>query len=214
MDYKIDDELIKTRQNGYIKFWGREPDSVAHQTDDEIPHVDVYRFPSVKSKKKRLNDLVVYISGGMSDIPMPNMDDFDDCYKYAEIVTYAYEPLITNSGDSDFISWICHWMAHYPFSEETPLLCGETFDWENPIVPDSQMEGFYFAHPPFIDREKLLKHSVTAKALIYLVPISRLEMNFRLDNGVEALLTHFEESEVNPVFDLSRLCSMSDSKEK
>ncbi len=193
---------------------GREPDSVAHQTDDEIPHADVYQFPSVKSRKKPLNDLVVYISGGMSDIPMPNMEDFDDCYKYAEIVTYAYEPLITISGDSDFISWICHWIAHYPFSEDTRLLCGETFDWGKPIVPDSQMEGFYFAHPPFIDREKLLKHSVTAKVLIYLVPISLLEMNFRLDNGVEALLTHFEECEVDPVFDLSRPCSMSGSKER
>lgn len=206
MTYKQNNKLIGDREDGIASFWGREPDLVLHQTDEEIPHIDTYRFPIVETEECPLFDLVVYMTGGMSDLSMPHMDDFEDDAKYAEITSYAYEPMMTQSGKTDFIGWMCGWMAHYPFNQNTYFLPGQTFDWGKPIVPNSDMHGFYFAHPPFIDQNKLKTATRTAKALIHLVPISKNEIEFKNNNGTDALLELFGEKKVNPVFDLSRKC--------
>jgi len=71
-DYQINTARIAYRQDGYQSFWGREPDLILHQTDDAIPHIDTYRFPIVDGAL--LGDCVVYLTGGMSDIPQPGTD--------------------------------------------------------------------------------------------------------------------------------------------
>jgi hypothetical protein len=209
MRYDKHEDIILARETGYCRFWGRDTDEVAHQTDDAIPHIDVFRFPVVNDPESTLNDLTIYITGGMSDVPMPAMDISNQHLRHAEITAYAYEPMYTESGKSDFIAWLCHWMAHYPFDNNTYFARGQTFDWGKPIIPGSKMEGFYFAKPPFVDYEMLMKVSITAKAFIHLVPISRPEMEYALSNCPGALLDLFGKKEVMPIFDLNRKCSMS-----
>ena len=209
MTYSPNSKTIEDREDGLSVFWGREPDLVLHQTDEEIPHIDTYRFPIVENNECPLFDLVVYMTGGMSDLIMPKMEDFEEEAKYAEITTHAYGPLMTQSEKTDFIGWLCGWMAHYPFNQDTYFIPGQTFDWGKPIIPESDMHGFYFANPPFIDQEKLKSATGTATALIHLVPISKLEIEFKNTNGTEALLELFGKEEVNPVFDLSRKCTLN-----
>ena len=74
MEYQQNDVVIREREIGITQFWGREPDLVLHQNDDEIPHIDTYRFPIVEKEDCPLNDLVIYMTGGMSDLEMPTME--------------------------------------------------------------------------------------------------------------------------------------------
>jgi hypothetical protein len=196
-------DLIHRRLNGYVKFWGRKTDIVGCQSDDEIPHVDIYRFPRVETKAIMAH-AVVYVTSGMSDLPMPNTEELDKAFRYAEITAYARQPLMTDSGESDFISWMCHWFAHYPFRTKTHFLPGQTFDYGKSIISGSEMEGFYFANTPFIDRKKLSRASVTAKTFLHLIPISRKEMELKLNEGADALLDLFGKVSMDPLFDLSR----------
>ena len=201
--YMINDQTIKRRAIGYESFWGRVPDVVGHQTDQEVPHIDVYRLPKVQADVP-MGNTVVYITGGMSDLPMPNTEDLEDASRYIEITAYANDPIMTDSGKADFVAWACHWLAHYPFRENTYFLPGQTFDWGGPIIPGSHMEGFYFANTPFVDRLALSQASVTGKTFIHVVPISRAEIDLKLKKGTDSLLKLFEKKALEPFFDLSR----------
>lgn len=210
MKYKPSAEVIDARQDGMALFWKREPDFIFHETDKQTPHVDTYRFPPVDDDQAPLLSLYVYMTGGMSDLEMPGMEGFDESMKRAEITAYAIEPLMAESGESDFIANICRWMAHYPFDQKTYFFPGQTFDCGRPIIPESQMQGFYFSKIPFVEKDLLSKAIVTATSFVHLVPISRAELELAHTEGAEALLKLFREVRANPLFDLTRACFLSD----
>jgi hypothetical protein len=201
--YMINDQMIKRRAIGYESFWGRVPDVVGHQTDEEVPHIDVYRLPKVQANVPMGNALV-YITGGMSDLPMPNTEDLEDALRYIEVTAYANHPIMTDSGKADFVAWLLHWLAHYPFRQTTYFLPRQTFDWGGPIIPGSHMEGFYFANTPFVDRGALAQASVTAKAFVHVIPITRAEIDLKLAKGSESLVGLFGKKRIEPFFDLNR----------
>lgn len=116
--------------------------------------------------------------------------------------------ILADSKKMDFIAWICSWMAHYPFENSKCFLVGQTFCWGKPITTGSDMCEFYFASPPFIDLESLAQRRVTAESFIHLIPISRAEINFKLEYGLYELLRLFGRNKFEPVFDLNRKCLM------
>src|SRR5262249_45773378 len=157
--------------DAYHEFWQRKPDLVLHQTDNAVPHIDTYRFP--KKEGARVGDCIVYLTGGMSDLVQPGSAGYDEAFQRMEVSAYAPTVILNNSGNADFIGWIVGWMAHYPFEQNTCFLQGQTFDWGKPMIPGSDMHGFYFAHIPFVDEKDLCDQSGTAKSILHLVTISK-----------------------------------------
>ena len=208
--YTIDNHRVIYREDGYIDFWGRKYDSVLHQTDSAVPHIDTYRFPMEEDAP--VGDCIVYLTGGMSDLPQPGTEEYDEEFQRMEISTFAEKVVMNQSGKIDFIGWVVGWMAHYPFEQNTYFLPGQTFDWGKPITPESEMHGFYFARLPFVNQEQLCELSGTAKSIIHLVTLSKAELDFKLEHGADALLEHLGECGVPPFFDLSRRCSLSPSE--
>lgn len=88
---------------------------VLHQTDDAIPHIDTYRFP--KAAGAAVGDCLVYLTGGMSDLPQPGTEDYDEEFQRLELSAYAPEVVMTDSSKTDFIGWVIGWMSHYPFEQ-------------------------------------------------------------------------------------------------
>ena len=201
MDYRIDTDRIQYREEGYRDFWGCEPDLVLHQTDAEIPHIDVYRFPPVPNSE---SDYYVYLSGGMSDLVQPGTEPYDLSYQRVEVSLFSKKLITTHTGKTDFLGWICGWMAHYPFNQKTYFVPGQTFDWGSPIVENSEMCGFYFAHLPWHDAHALCEASGTAKNLVHLIPLSARELEFTSKEGKEALLEVLERGRVSPICDFGR----------
>jgi hypothetical protein len=202
MSYEVDTSRISRREDGYTDFWRREPDLILHQTDEAVPHVDVYRFPPVENSPEE--DYYVYVSGGMSDLVQPGTDSYDVTYQRVEVSLFSKERIMTNSGKTDFLGWICGWMAHYPFNQKTYFAAGQTFDWGRPLVDGSAMHGFYFAHLPLHDEDALCAAIGTARSFIHLIPISKAEIDYAKSHGKEKLLTILERFGVPPWFDLKR----------
>jgi hypothetical protein len=205
-DYAVDESRIAYREDGYHEFWGREPDLILHQTDEAVPHIDTYRFP--KADSGIAGDCIVYLTGGMSDLPQPGTEEYDQEFQRVELSTYASEIVMTDSGKTDFLGWILGWMAHYPFEQDTYFLHGQTFDWGKPLTPNSEMHGFYFADIPFVDESELCRQSGTARSILHLVTLSKAELDFRLEHGTEMLLELLERHRVPPFFDLQRRCTI------
>ena len=198
-------DRISNRERGYVEFWRREPNLILHQTDAATPHIDVYRFaPLVDSEE----DYYVYLSGGMSDAVQPLTKDYDDSFQRAEISLFSQRLVMTDSGKTDFLGWVCGWLAHYPFEQKTYFSTGQTFDWGSPLVEGSAMHGFYFARLPWHDEAKLCELSGSAKSIIHLIPLSKAELEFAKAHGKEKLLTILERFGVSPLFDLERPSSL------
>lgn len=204
---ETEEETLDPREKGMARFWGRAPDLILQQADDALPHVDTYRFPAMDEAAGAgapAGSYLVYMTAGMSDAVLPGTSEFEEFYQRIEITAYAREPIPMDSGESDYIAWICGWLAHFPFHKETYFMHGETFDWGEPLVPGSQMEGFYFARPPFVDNDDLAAATLTAGSFIHLIPISRAELLFKEERGIEAFLALLERHDVQPIFDLAR----------
>jgi len=198
-------DRISCRERGYIEFWNRDPNLILHQTDDAVPHIDVYRFPPTAGSER---DYYVYLSGGMSDAVQPLTETYDESFQRTEISLFSQRPLMTDSGKTDFLGWICGWLAHYPFEQKTYFAAGQTFDWGSPLVEGSNMHGFYFAHLPWHDEAKLCALSGSARSIIHLIPLSKAELDFAKAHGKEKLLTILERFGVTPLFDLERPSSL------
>ena len=205
-EYILDDARIAYREDGYVDVLGREPDLVLHQTDEAIPHIDTYRFP--KAEGFPVGDCIVYLTGGMSDLPQSKTEDYDEESQKIELSAYSQEAQMTDSGETDFIGWILGWMAHYPFEQDTCFLQGQTFDWGKPLTPTSAMHGFYFAAIPFIDGDDLCRKSGTASSILHLVTLSKAELELSYERGVDELLETLQRSGVTPFFDLRRQCTI------
>ncbi len=202
-DYRIDEDLITRRGDNYVTLWGREPDFVCHQSDQEIPHIDIFRFPPTDGDSP-LGALNVYMSGGMADVSMPVPDEYENVPANIELTAYSEEVIMNNSGKMDFICMILHWLAHYPLKEGTFFASSQTFNIGSPIIPGSEMTAYYFARTPIVSADALFAFTPNATGFIHLIPISESERALAVEQGSEELLKLFEEHSLQPLFDLKR----------
>jgi hypothetical protein len=203
--YALDNELVARRGRLYAQLWGREPDFVCHQTDAEVPHIDVYRFPPTHEESCPVSFRNVYITAGMSDVPMSVPDRLADSIpSRIEISAYSDEVIMMENGKADFICTILHWMAHHPFRQSTFFASSQTFQVGRPIIPQSEMTAYYFAQTPIVDAGKLFDHTPKAEGFVHLVPISEAERRLAVEAGSKKLLELFHNHGVNPDFDLKR----------
>jgi hypothetical protein len=202
-NYNMDEELIEKRGDGYVTLWGRDADFVCHQSDQEVPHIDIFRFPPTDADVP-LNALNVYMSGGMADVSMPIPDEYENVPANIEITAYSEEVIMNDSGKMDFICMILHWLAHYPLRENTFFASSQTFNIGSPIIPDSEMTAYYFAQTPIIPADDLFAFTPNATGFIHLIPISEPERVLAVNQGSGELLKLFNEHKMSPLFDLKR----------
>lgn len=196
------DGVVRRRELQYFRVWQRQADSVAHQTDDEAPHVDVYRFPPTRKPWAPARKLNVYLTGGMSTRAMVVPDQVD-MPRRIELAAYASE-IIRNAAGVDYIAWWLHFLAHFPFRQGGFLAPMHTVSAPEPLAPSSEMVGFCFAIPPGVDVAALTRATITADLVLQVVPITKSERDLAEREGPEALLDRFDRSGVPPYFDLQR----------
>ncbi len=199
---QVADEALRRRELQYFKVWQRQADSVVHQTDDQIPHVDVYRFPPTRKPWAPARNLNVYITGGMSTHAMVVPQELDTPRRI-ELAAYARE-VIRNAAGMDYIAWWLHYLAHFPFRLGTFFAPMHTVSAPEPLMPSSEMIGFCFAIPPGIDLSALTRATLTAELVLHVVPVSKRERELAEKHGPEALLDTFDRSGVPPYFDINR----------
>lgn len=203
-DYEPDEELITERGDSYVTLWGRDADFVCHQSDQEIPHIDIFRFPPTEEADAPLNRLNVYMSGGMADVSMPVPDEYENVPANIELTAYSEDVIMNDSGKMDFICMILHWLAHYPLRESTFFAQSQTFNIGSPIIPESEMTAYYFAQTPMISLDELFAFTPNATGFIHVIPISESERTLAVEQGSMELLKLFGERGLPPLFDLRR----------
>lgn len=198
----VADEAVRRRELQYFKVWQRQADSVVHQTDDEAPYVDVYRFPPTRKLWAPARKLNVYLTGGMSTRAMAVPEKLDTPRRI-ELAAYAKE-IVRNAAGIDYVAWWLHFLAHFPFRQSAFLAPMHTVSAPEPLTPSSEMVGFCFAIPPGVDVAALTRATITAELVLQVVPISKRERELAEKDGPEALLDAFDRSGIPPYFELGR----------
>jgi hypothetical protein len=184
----------------YEQFWGRPADLILHPKDGLQPHVDVYRFPPAPHGRQ-LPDAYAYITGGMSDLPMKYPDATTQTR--VELTAFSRRLYKKNTGE-DFLASILLWMARYPFANRTVFAPWQTFAVGKPLVPGSDMTGYFFTETPNIDGNGLFDSCPDADGFVHLVPISDAERVLIVEKGREEIFRIFADKNVGPFFDLDR----------
>jgi hypothetical protein len=192
--------------DSHINRWLGDVSGVFHEIVSPTIHVDVHLVPP--SRERNFN---ILITSGMSDKPMNS--PFPEA-RYAEVVSLLppewkldqasfeneanYWPIRQLKGIArfphEFNTWV--WATHTipngdppePYAANTGFCCILLY------YPVSLPEGF---HRLKINDEKEIN-------FLALIPIYKDEMEFKLKNGMEALLGKFDEKGVSEICDISR----------
>lgn len=191
-----DFEHMQERENIYADFFG-ECDGVNHALLPVVPHIDVYIYPP---KDRPFYTLV---SGGMSDLPMMIPEDCPRSHARREIIMYVNEP-------NDHLVGLIRHFALFPFQASTWLGGGHTVPNGIPAEPlfeDSDLVGTLFI-PTIVRPDNSLseRFSIDGDSVdfLWLVPITQAELDYKLEFGMDALLTKFDEAKKSVVHDPHR----------
>jgi hypothetical protein len=196
-------DAIAKREEPYAGFWRRRIAGIYHSSGDLTPHVDVYAFRPTWKPWAPANGYYVYMTGGMSDAAMPNLD-VSYSFSRIELSCYATGAPGFGSAETDEPAKWLHTFARLVFAEGQPINPGDTFNAGKPLAPESEMSAFYFGYTPFIKKEALLRATQNAEAVAHLIPISEAERSLAESQGSIALVEAFGKAGVMPVFDLAR----------
>jgi len=185
---------------------------VFHEILSDLVHIDV----NIMKPTEKDNFHVIYTTG-MSDLPMSvpdGIEDKDDI-KYAEL--FMFLPGGWNSGGAGTIStdmpyedyWpinLIKYLARFPHEYKTWLGSGHTIpngpDYE-PFLDGSEMSGTVILE---LDESfsPLATESGAIVRLYMVMPITRAEMEYKLEHGMSALHDKFAESDLQLVVDMYR----------
>ncbi len=201
---------ILKRGYRYEAFWGRKADIILHPENSTGPHIDVYRFPPLKTRLffrrwfTPADREYVYITGGMSDAEMPAAKPEGASPSRVELTTYS-KTVYEHEGRDVVAGWLS-FLPHLPFEETSSIFFGpgHTFSPGEPIAPDSKMTGFFFGITPSVPLRQLCASTINAELTLQVVPISANERKMAEDEGPKALIAYFEHHKIQPVFDLQR----------
>ena len=190
------------RLTAYGTVWRRSADQVFHQTDDEEPRIDIYRFPPTRRFWAPANRMYVYATAGMSDALQPHASEEPRRIELSAFVRADG----TGPPDkaTDLVARAIHNLAHEPFRRKLFLGPLHTVDMGEPLVAGSQMTGYFFAVTPGVSQKALGRAAGRAHLFIQPVPVSATEMALAIEQGSDALLDALERHSVPPHFDLER----------
>jgi len=190
-------------------FFPNRETTVFHEIMSDFIHIDVHVMNPTSTE-----DFYVLYTTGMSDMPMsvPKEIKKGKNLKYAELVMLL--PSTWNSGemytlstdmpDKDFwaISLI-KFLARFPHEFKTWLGQGHTIpngDYE-PLLEGTEMNGVILL--PHNTPQLTTKSGANINFYMVL-PISRAEMEYKLEHGIEAFFDKFEKSKVSLIVDIYR----------
>ncbi len=174
----------KQRESVYRDFFG-PCDFVDHEVGLQIPHVDVYVYPTGYEGR----DFSTLVTGGMSDLPMhvPRGEKV----RRTELVLYVHEP------KEEYIA-ILRLLAHFPHDHRTWLDHGHTFPNGNPAQPlfeESALDTLLLLDSIVYPDATLDQHLQIGKDpvhLLWVVPLTTAECELKLRDGTNAILDLFE----------------------
>jgi len=192
----------QAREAAYTELFG-EPLSVSHELLPQIPHIDVYTFK--RTSKRPEGDQFVYplVTGGMSDLPMTVPQQAVHSPRRVELVFYCTEPR------EEYIQTL-RWLAHFPHDSKSWLGHGHTMPNGNPPEPLWGSAGLntVIFMPPIVSKDQTLPNRFQINGdpvhLLWVVPLSAAECNYKLQNGFDAMLDLFDQNQHPHVFDPKR----------
>lgn len=194
--------MTSDRLTAYGVVWRRSADQVFHQSDDELPRVDVYRFPPTRRFWAPASRMYIYATAGMSDMPQPHATEEPRRIELSALVR-AKDTGPPNQP-TDLVARALHDLSRAPFQRTLFLGPLHTVDMGAALAPGSSMTGYFFAVTPGVSQKALARAVGTDAMFIQPVPVSDREMHLAIENGSEALLNALENHGVPPYFDLER----------
>lgn len=191
---------------------------VLHEIVSDIVHIDVNIIPPEGER-----DYYVLWTSGMSDLPM-NLPDGDyDKKEFNRAELFMYLPADWKFGkmgemDSqvpDEYYWPVHWirfLARFPHEYHTWLGSGHTLpNGENyaPLGEGTEMGGFFFIPPISLGDKYPGVEPLTCKDgvkinFLWAIPMYKEEIEFKLEEGFDAMMDLFSEKEFPRVLDPKR----------
>lgn len=190
----------------HIVRWVGEPATVLHEMLSPTVHVDVHLVPPTPDRS-----FFTLVTSGMSDKPMNS--PFKGL-EYAELVACLPADWQIDQR-SIFIEenyWPIRWLkslARFPHEYNTWLWESHTIPYGDPPQPFAENTGFtgILLTVPWQFDQNFRELSVRRGKVIHfhsLMPIYTEEMQYKLDNGIEALYEKFDEERISAFIDLSR----------
>jgi hypothetical protein len=174
------------RETVYRSLFG-SCETVRHEMIPLIPHIDIYIYAPEAGRR----DFYTLITGGMSDLPMNVPDDVADCYRRAELILYVRQPTEAHIS-------LLRFLAHFPHDQRTWIGHGHTIPNGQPPVPlfeGSKLDTMLLCNSilsPDNSLPRLLTLDDCPVQLLWLIPITTAECNFKLRYGIDRLLEVFD----------------------
>ena len=173
--------------------------SVSHEVLPQVPHIDVYTF----QRSRDSQTTTVLVTGGMSDLPMTVHPREMGVPRRVELIFYCHEPR------EEYISTL-RWLAHFLHNANSWLGYGHTMPNGNPPAPfwgSEAMDTVLFM-PPIVMKDQTLPTELILGSdpvhLLWVVPLTTAECNFKLKNGFDAIVGLLQQHRHPYVFDPAR----------
>ena len=186
-------------------------DSVFHEILSEYVHIDVHWIKPTPETPYN-----VLFTTGMSDYPMylpEGLDDPND-YSHAELMVYlpANWPISDEAFKDDDNYWPIYFLkmiARFPHQYKTWMAEGHTIPNGPDAEPIANTDfGCILLMPPYLsapqDFLKLHTKDGTIINFYCILPIYPEEMDLKLEEGVDELLSLFDEYQISEVIDIHR----------
>ena len=194
---------VAERERRYESFWKRRCAQVFRQTNEEDPHVDVYRYAPTRIPWARERRCHVYITGGMTERMMP-VATGDEGRRVRRVELCACTRTVRDAEPGrDAVAWALRTLAHLPWREGISLMPLETVTWGGRILAASGMSAFFLAIPP-ADEDEGLRRAANADLVLQVMTIREEERAFAVREGSVALVDRFEAAGIAPLIDWDR----------
>lgn len=118
------------------------------------------------------------MTGGLSDITLPLAGSASG-WSRRELLTFTITAPGLGQYDQDQTAkWLMR-LARTAAMNAMAFAPGDTFNCGEPLTPGSEMTGFYFANPMFVNRSSLCTATVQADTVAHVIPISAPNANWR-----------------------------------
>jgi len=184
------------REQAYDRLFGT-CEYVYHETIPLVPHVDVYIYGPSK------RPFYTLVTGGLSDLPMWVPHEVGSEGARAELVLYADEPkdeyleLLRRLAHMphDLKTWFGYW--------HTVAVTGEP----GPLFPESQLTSLLLM-PSVVTGDHALRDELVLDGdpvnLLWVVPITAAETEYKLARGSDALVDLFDRQRLPFLLDERR----------
>ncbi|GMW03695.1 MAG: hypothetical protein AMXMBFR84_48290 [Candidatus Hydrogenedentota bacterium] len=171
-------ERILARECHYIEHFGPITQPVAHSTDEQPVHVDIYEFEPTQDRRQW-----TFVTSGMSDLRqrVPN-ELLHVLAPRSEIVLYA-------PGPRPWIPPLLQRLAEYPSKSGTWLHWYHTWTADAPLMPEHpEFTGYVFL-PPRLEDPSINNLHVEGDRVdfLWMLPITIAERDFAAGHGAEHL---------------------------